>query len=172
MNNSKLLIIVLTLIVLGLVGALGVEVHGVWRNNHTTAALLDEANATTEADVLAQSIKTMQSNSALELAEFDDFVITDAKLVGLIEKVEEAGQAFNLTTNIVSVDKIEDKKAKPNDPRIIRLTVETDGSWSGTMLFLRALESLPHRITMEEVNTTKQETGWHMKVVISLNSFD
>ena len=86
-------------------------------------------------------------------------------------------RALGLDTSIVSVSKIEDKKSV--EPDIIRIVMETRGSWVQTFSFLSAIESLPHRVMIEELGLSRVEASpagngasWRLRTVLSLYSFD
>ena len=119
----------------------------------------------------------IQKNAAEDIAAFDSLTLSGDNLVPLIEDIEGAGQTLGLDTKIVSVGKIEDKKSV--EPDIIRIVMETQGSWAPTLSFLRAIESLPHRVMIDESILSRDEIGpagngasWRLKIVLSLYSFD
>ena len=169
-NNSKLSLIILALASLILLAILTLGVYDIQAKNRKASELLNLANQAAEARTLARSIRMMQDSAAEDLTTFDNLTLSDDKLVPLIEEIEWAGRALGLDTSIVSVGKIEDKKSI--EPDIIRIVMETQGSWTPTFSFLRAIESLPHRVTIEESSLSKTEFGWRSKIVLSLYSFN
>ena len=168
-NNSKLSFIILVLISIVLLAVLILGTYTIQLKNKEASELLNLVDQATEARTLAQSIRMAQNNAAEDLAAFDGLTLSDDKLVSLIEDIEEMGRALGLDASIVSVGKIEDKKSV--EPDIIRIVMETQGSWAQTLSFLRAIESLPHRVMIDESSLSKVEAGWHLKIILSLYSF-
>ncbi|MDO8569626.1 MAG: hypothetical protein Q7R89_02525 [bacterium] len=183
-KNSKLLLIILSFISIILLAVLIWETYNIQLKNKEASELLSLADQDAEAELLAQSIRMIQNNAATDIAAFDSLTLSDTNLVPLIESIEGAGQILGLDTNILSVEKIEDKKSVETD--IVRIAIETRGSWAPTLSFLRAIESLPHRVMIDESNLSRDEIGpasprqggagdgasWRLKIVLSLYSFN
>ncbi len=169
-NNSKFFLIVLSLISLILFAVLSFGIYSIQAKNRETSQLLNAVDSATEESMLVRSIKAIQNNADKDLAAFDKLVFSGDKLVPLIEKIEETGRVLGLDTNILSVGKIEDKKAI--EPNIVRITMETQGSWAPTLSFLRAMENLPYRVMIDESSFVREETVWRLKITLALHSFD
>lgn len=138
--------------------------------NIETSKLLNESSQIVETDNITQSIKVIRSSSIEDINAFNDLVLVDDKLVSLIESIENKGKELGLTLNIVSVEKR--SGAESNTPNTIRMAIEADGTWVGTYAFLRAIESLPHRVMIDEMSFSKTSDDWHLRVVLILSSFD
>lgn len=169
-NNSKLFLIMLSFISAILVTVLSLGFYSIQAKNKETSQLLNVVDNATEESILTRSIRAIRNNADKDLVAFDKFVFSGDKLVPLIEKIEEAGRALGLDTNILSVGKIEDKKSL--EPNIVRITMETQGPWAPTLSFLRAMESLPYRVMIDESSFTREETVWRLKITLALYSFD
>ena len=176
-NNSKLLLAILSLISIMLLTVLILGTYNIQLKNKAASKLLNLADEAAEAKILSQSVRMIQKNAAEDIAAFDSLTLSGDNLVPLIEDIEGAGQTLGLDTKIVSVGKIEDKKSV--EPDIIRIVMETQGSWAPTLSFLRAIESLPHRVMIDESILSRDEIGpagngasWRLKIVLSLYSFD
>jgi len=176
-NNSTLPLITLTFISVVLLVVLILGAYNIQSKNQKIPKLLNLADEAVESRALAQSIRVLQNNAAEDLAAFDSLTLSDDKLVPLIEDIEGMGRALGLDTSIVSVGKIEDKKSV--QPDIIRIVMETRGSWTQTLAFLSAIESLPHRVMIEELGLSRVEASpagngasWRLRTVLSLYSFD
>ena len=170
LNNSKLLLMALSLILIILLTIVALGIYDIKVKNKETFKLLNKADSVAETENLAQSIRVIQASAAEDIAAFDNLVLVDDKLVPLIESIEEVGRELGLDTNIVSVAKIEDKKSV--EPDIIRIVVETQGSWAPTLSFLRAIENLPYRVMIDESSLSKGEVDWRLRITLSLYSFD
>ena len=176
-NNSKLLLAILSLVSIMLLAVLILGTYNIQLKNKEAFALLNLANEAAETKILSQSVRMIQKNATEDIAAFDSLTLSGDNLVPLIEDIEGAGQTLGLDTKIVSVGKIEDKKSV--EPDIIRIVMETQGSWAPTLSFLRAIESLPHRVMIDESILSRDEIGpagngasWRLKIVLSLYSFD
>ena len=169
-RNSKLLLTILALVSVMLLATLTLGVYSIRAKNKNVPKLLNLADQAAEMKILVQSVRMIQNDAREDIKAFDNFVFSDDKLVLLIESIEGAGQALGLDTNIVSVGKIEDEKSVT--PDIVRIVTETQGPWAPTLSFLRAIESLPHRILIEESSLSRVEVGWRSRIILSLYSFD
>lgn len=169
-NHSKMLLAILSLISVILLAALILGAYNIRVKNKEASELLNLADYDAEARILAQSIRMMQNRAAEDIAAFDSVILSNDKLVPLIESIEGAGRTLGLDISIVSVGKIVDKKFV--EPDIIRIVMETQGPWSKTFSFLRVIESLPHRVMIEESSLSKVEVGWYSRIVLSLYSFN
>lgn len=169
-KNSKPLLFILSLVSLTLLAVLVMGTYSIQLKNKEASELLNLADSDAETRILAQSILTVQSSAAEDLAAFDGFVLSDNNLVPLIESIEGVGRVLGLDTNIISVGKTEDKKSA--ELGMIRMVMETQGSWAQTLSFLRAIESLPNRVVIDELGFSKAEVGWRLRIVLSLYSFN
>ncbi len=183
-KNSKLLLTILSLVSVVLLATLTLGVYSIRAKNQVVFELLNLVDHAAEAEILARSIRAVQNDAKGDIEAFNNFVFSDDKLVLLIENIEEAGQTLGLDTKIVSVSKIEDKKAVV--PDIVRIVMETQGSWAPTLSFFRAIESLPYRVMIDESSLSRvevgrrldgvgllpDEVGWHSRIVLSLYLFD
>ncbi|OHA92438.1 MAG: hypothetical protein A2665_00390 [Candidatus Zambryskibacteria bacterium RIFCSPHIGHO2_01_FULL_46_30] len=176
-HNSTLPLVTLAFISVVLLVVLVLGAYNIQSKNQKILKLLDLADKVAESRALAQSIRVLQNNAAEDLVIFDSLTLSDDKLVPLIENIEGMSRALGLDTSIVSVSKIEDKKSV--EPDIIRIVMETRGSWVQTFSFLSAIESLPHRVMIEELGLSRVEASpagngasWRLRIVLSLYSFD
>ncbi|MEX2013732.1 MAG: hypothetical protein WD896_00050 [Parcubacteria group bacterium] len=169
-DSSKLLLTMLSLFALVLLAVLVLGVYDIQRKNKEASALLHLADKATRTRVLAQSIEAAQENASGDLAAFDSLTLSSDKLVPLIDSIEAAGRMLNLDTDIVSVDRTEGKGS--SEPDIIHIVIEAQGPWAQALSFLRAIESLPHRVVIEGSNLARAEVGWRLRVALSLYSFD
>lgn len=169
-KDSKLSLIVVSLIWVILLALAIFMVYDIKVKNQETSRLQSEADRITESRNVSQSIRIARDKVADDVADLDHLALSSDKLVFLIEGIEGAGRALGLDTNIISVGKEEDRKFP--EPDIIRITIETQGTWASTLTFLRALESLPHRVMIDKSIFSKAGDDWYLKIVLSLNSFD
>lgn len=169
-RNSKLLLTIFSLVSLALLAVLILSVYSIRIKNRETSELLNLIDNAAEMEMLTRSIKAIQYDAREDIKAFGDFVLSSDKLVPLIESIEGAGRTLGLDTKIISVGKIEDKKLIESD--MIRIVMETQGPWAPTLSFLRAVESLPNRVMIEESSFSRGETVWRSKIVLSLYSFD
>jgi hypothetical protein len=169
-NNAKSLLIILSLISIALLGILGLGIYDMRAKNRETSELLNSAETAYEAGILSESIRSAQGQAGEDIRALDDLVLSDDKLVAMIESIEATGRALGLEPSILSVGKNEDKKGL--EPDIVRIEMETDGPWAETLSFLQAIESLPQRVMIEESSFTREVDLWHLKIILLLYSFD
>lgn len=169
-KRSRIFVATLSLVSLVLLSALVFGIYDIKTKNKKISLLLSEADRTSETGKLAQSIKTIKTNAGEDLTTFDEIVFTNEKLVPLIENIESTGRSFKLETKIVSVGKIEDKNAV--EPDLIRIVLETQGAWAETFVFLRAIESLPQRVMIDDSSLSEVDVNWRLRMTLAIHSFD
>src|SRR3989338_8481444 len=152
-QNSKLRLILTSFAAALMAALLVLDFYHIRSKNAETLRLVELANAKESEEILAKSIKEIQNNSRAELSAFEQIVLSDSEIVPIIENIEKAGRALGLITEITSVEKIND--ADPALPQRIRIIVESDGSWRGIFALLKAIESLPNRVLLEETTLAK-----------------
>jgi len=172
MSNTKTLVIVSFLLSLVLLGLFIFGVFYIRRESQATAALLSTVSKGEGRDTVAQSIRTIQNSSMNEVEALQALVLTDEKLVGFIELIEDLGQGMGLEITItsVSVDKADETK-NSTKPTKVHVMIETDGSWSASNGFIYALENLPSHDTIDSVTLSKGTEKWHTSSSITLYSF-
>src|SRR3989338_1978959 len=169
-HYSKLLLIMLSLVSVVLLAALTLGVYYVRAQNQETSEMLNIVDQATETETLTQSIRMIQNSSAEDIAALDGFVLSSERLVSLIEEIEAAGRALGVDVDILSVEKVENKKT--NEQNTIRLSMEIHDDWAPTLAFIRAMESLPHRVMVEDSTLSREEADWRLRLVLSLYLFN
>ena len=165
-----MLLIILSLVTIVLLAVLAMGVYSIRVTNKEASRLTNLADHAAETEILVQSIRAVQNDAAEDIEAFDNLVLADDKLVPLIESIEGTGRALGLETSILSVGKIEDEKSAESP--LVRIVMETQGPWAETFSFIQAVESLPHRVILDESSFSKEETGWRSRIILSLYLFD
>ena len=166
LRNSKLILILFSLLLIVMITSAAVTIYEIGIKNKETSRLQDEADSLTEARNLSHSIRLVQNSAAEDLADFNNFLLSNDKLVFLIEDIEKTGRTLGLETSIVSVGKTEGNGSIQSG--MINIAIETQGSWTPTLSFLRAIEFLPYRVMISESNLSKVGDSWHLRIVLSL----
>lgn len=170
-KGSRPATFLLFIVLLVLLAVLVFGTYDIRTKNTEISRIINEVDRAAETKRLIQSIKEIQSNVSADLETFDNTVFTSDKLVPLIESIEDAGFKLGLETKIASVSEIEDKKSAKQ--KFIRMVIETkNGSWNSTLSFVKAVESLPHRVMVEETNVFKELDSWRLRMTISIHVFD
>lgn len=170
-QSSKSFLVLLSLVLIFLVAALVFGLYDIKTKNKEVSRIINDVDESAKTEELVQSIKEIQTAAAEDLETFESLVFTDGDLVPFIENIEEVGEKLSLETKIVSVNEIASKK--PDEPNLIRLTIETvEGSWPATLSFLRAIESLPYRVMIDESTLSKDTNGWRLRMTISVHAFN
>lgn len=119
-------------------------------------------NASKEVTTLEQEISVLEA----QVAEFskhssDDLrnlaqsvmsrFVSKSDFVSFIEGIEREAKAQNVLVTIRSVG-AEPRSDDPNDDKeIIKLQLESKGSWGNTLNFLNYLEHLPYKIDLRQI---------------------
>jgi len=168
-SHSKPLLIILSLISIILIAVLVLGVYSIRAKNEKTSELLHLVDQASEIKILSQSIRTVQTAATEEIKVYNDLILSNNKLIPLIEEIEESGRALGLDINILSVG---EEEAGIAGLRTVRLVIETQGSWPSSLSFVRVVESLPHRVLINEVVLSKEGEGWRSKIGLALYLFD
>ncbi|OHA91006.1 MAG: hypothetical protein A2832_00255 [Candidatus Zambryskibacteria bacterium RIFCSPHIGHO2_01_FULL_44_22b] len=169
-KNSKLVISILIPTAMALIAILAIGIYSIRANNNETSKLLTLSSDADEAKVRAQATRLLRVKAAEDLEAFERLILSEEGIVSLIEMIEEAGQALNLDTEVVSVNKVDKEDA--DNPKLVEVVVEGRGAWAEAYALLASLESLPQRLNLEESNLSKVDGAWDLRVVLSLNYFD
>ena len=148
----------------------GLVIYNVRVKNEETSKLLNATSDVIKENLLSESLRAIQHDRASDIEAFEALVLTRDKLASLLESVEKAGKTLGLDTRIVSVDQVEGDKSI--EPHMVRVTVEGTGPWTPTLAFLRVMENLPHRVTIESSKLSKENSNWNLRVVLLLYLFD
>ncbi len=170
LNRTKSFLIVSFIVAITLLATLIFVVYSIRSKNRQASELLNTADRIAEATVLADSIDNIKAEAGSDLEALEDLTLSSDKLIVFIESIEDVGRQLKLDMNISSVERVEDKKA--TEPSVFRMVLDARGSWLSTFAFLRALENLPYRVMVDEINLSRVEIGWQAKVILSIHSFE
>jgi len=168
-NESKIRLVVSAFIAVGLLTLLFFYTKSISGENAETAKLITSSGQMEEAERAAQLVRSIRASSGADIASFESLVLTSERLVPFIESIESAGRALGVDLEIASVDKKDEGEGSALER--IRMVVKASGSWSGTYSLLKAIESLPYRVMIENVSLTKNDSAWEEAITLSLNAF-
>ncbi len=169
-SNSKPLLIILSLISAILAVVLVLGIYNIRLKNKETSELLNLVDEAADRETSSQSIRAIQNSAAEDIKAFNKIILSNDRLVPLIENIEASGRDLGLDAEILSVGEVEGTGSL--GLHTIRMVIETQGAWAPTLSFLRVMESLPHRVLIDESNISKQSDGWRSRIVVSLYSSD
>ena len=144
------------------------SIYSIRGKNNETSKLLNTSREADTIEVRAKAVRALRSELTEEFEIFKELVLSEDKIVDLIEIIEGAGVSLGVETKVVSVAKVD---AKNQSPKVIKMIVETNGSWPLTLAMSQALESLPYKVTVEEVSINKDGGEWSSRTVLLLNYF-
>jgi hypothetical protein len=180
---TKSFIVLLGLISLVLMGTIAFGAYYIKNKSIRTAETVQKVEESSNNSLLVQSINSSGDNTSNELTKLEGLGLSQEKLVGFIENLEELARSMNLSIKIVSVDSEPGKGA--DNPDKIHFKIETFGNWSSNMKFLHALEYLSYRIMIGNtelsskgtnnlnIATTSisQKNNWKLNTDLSVYSF-
>lgn len=169
MRKTRLTIWVLAFAALILLVLALLDLRKVRVENRAVSTLVQVAEEKGQKEAVVQSVKALRQRGGEEIEAFEKMTLSNETLVPTIELIERGGGSLGLEVEIASVDKSE---AKPGEPSKVSLVIESRGSWAGIMSFLKAVESLPHRVMVDNVYFTKEGGQWRSSLSISLFSFN
>jgi hypothetical protein len=169
-RNSKFLLVICSVTTLLFIGVATLSVYSIQTKNKNTSELIKTADRVAGATVLTSFVERMRTDERDNIEELNNLSVSNDKLILFIESIEGAGLAIGVETQIDSVDRIDAKKS--GGAANFRIVVQAEGSWQKVFSFLQAIEYLPYRVTMEEINLSKAELGWQLKILLSVPSFN
>jgi len=162
---TKTILISLSLLSLVLLAVLIFGLYKIRLQSEESVSLEGRAASLGQMDNVAQSVRSIKNSSGVDLSKLDDLIVSQKKVVSFIEMIENLGGSMNLLTHTLSVN---------TDETMVRIALETDGSWTRSMNFIQALESLPYKVTLDETTMSynAESKEWHTNIVIILPFFD
>lgn len=172
MNSRDTIVktVLLSLAALSLIVLLGFDLYSIRSKNKEASRLLNLTEESSKGEVASQSIRIQREASKEEIEAFEAIALSEAGLVSVIESLESAGRTLGLVTEIISVT--QEGEVPAGEPQKIRIVVEGIGGWGGAYSLLKAVESLPQRVIIEEASLTKDGTAWKSRIDFSLHSFN
>lgn len=151
---TKSLIVLLGLISIALIAIVAFGVYYIKNKSLQTSQTIQKVEESSSNSILVQSINSSSNKSLNELAGLEELSLSQDKLVGFIENLEELAKSMNLEIKIISVDSEPGKGA--DNPDKIHFKIETSGNWSNNMKFLHAIEYLPFRTMINNTSLSSK----------------
>src|SRR3989344_6641133 len=167
-KNSRLTMIIMVPAVLIFVALFIASIYSIRGKSKEASKLLNTSREAETIEVRAKAVRALRSELTEEFEIFKELVLSEDKIVDLIEIIEGAGVSLGVETKVISVAKVD---AKNQSPKVIKMIVETNGSWPLTLAMSQALESLPYKVTVEEVSINKDGGEWSSRTALLLNYF-
>lgn len=110
-------------------------------------------------DKSLRSIKNLMNDTKKEREQIARFFVGSNGTVDFIEEVESLGKiaGVKLVTESVGVDAIKDNAAIGTES--FRLSIKTEGPWSGIIHLLSLLENMSYKISFGNANLNKISDG-------------
>lgn len=110
-------------------------------------------------DESLRSIKNLMDNTRKEREQIANLFVQPNGTVDFIEAVESLGRIANIKieTESVGVNALKGNMASSSE--LFRLSIKTEGSWSGTIHLLSLLENMPYKVSFENVILDKVSDG-------------
>lgn len=168
-NNTRLRLILLSTLTLLLLVSLCFAFYKLRAENLDTTRLINLTDELERKESVARVVRELQKNASADIAAFEALTLSSETLVPTIESIESAGRALGLSTEITSLKREGEESAAA---RVVKMVVESSGSWSGNFSFLKALENLPQRVKIEGVYLSKSDSVWRSSIELTLSSLD
>ncbi len=163
--TSTTRIIIIGLITLLFALGLGYELHLVSRIQKEVASANESADSYIGGDSRAKNIALLQESSKEELALIEEIILTRADLVALLEKLENTGRDLGLNVSISSITN-DSKTSSSANPETVRISIESRGAWGPSLSYIKLVENLPHKFSIDRVDLGTDGEGW--RTIISL----
>ena len=135
--------------------------------NAETKTLLQATENAGKEERLALNVRHLKATAGTEIEAFEERMLMEENVVSIIESIESAGKDLGVALEILSVDKVEGEK-----PQKLNISLEAKGSWDSIFSFIRSVESLPQRVSVENIDLHKEGSGWRIQLSFTLLTFD
>lgn len=166
--STSLRTIIMSTIALVIFGGLGYEIFLVKNAEADIKQALTAADTKIGTDSRTRGILSIQNNSKEDLQVIDKAIITKSELVNVIDNLEKTGRGLGLTIAISSITS--DASKNTTTPQNVRISVEATGKWFDNMTFLKLLENLPYKISIERADMGSAGEVWHTSSVLRLTT--
>jgi hypothetical protein len=166
-TNTKSLVSFFSLLIIVLIVLMIFGIRDIRMKEKEVAKLSELIEDRARDEDLIHATRGIRENYREHLETLEEVSLTGAKLVPLIEKIEETGRKLGLEVRIFSVDELEEENAHK-----IKIDLGADGEWAQVFSLLRVIESLPEGAIIEDVSFAKNESQWNIKMSIFLYSFE
>lgn len=179
MDKTKKTLLTMLLISLAVAGGYTFVFLQVREASRKAAEIDHEIESEQERLGKENSLRTLFQNTEKEREELLSKVVSQNKLVGFFEELEElageAGVEMEVTRieEHVELDQVvpkellddEEKKPKPrphpaaSDIEWLKMNIETKGSWDNSFRFLSFIELLPYHVQLFDVRLAQEGSG-------------
>jgi len=126
------------------------------RNINKEIFLLQEnINVRTENNLRLKSIEKTLEQTKINIQKIESYFVGVDGTVSFIETVESLGKKNNVNPRVTTVDVLNDSQIKDDYKEFLKLSINTDGTWTNTFYFLAALENVPYKISFNNISINK-----------------
>lgn len=150
-SSTKNILVIVIAINICVIAAYGFVFWRIYTDGRNTSDLVNQASLDFQKNEMLRSAKTALAENHDFLSKIDSYFVAPDGVVPFIDRVESLGKQYGIQVSIGSVAVESDPKVKNDFKETLHLKVETVGSWSNIVQFLGALESLPYRISFDQV---------------------
>lgn len=94
-------------------------------------------------------MRKMVQNADTQIRQINDSIIQQDGEVHFIETLESLARESGITISIDSISVENDPAFADSEITSLKVKAKTEGSWSGTYVFLTQLESMPYKIKID-----------------------
>lgn len=153
--KKRMMLALLTVVLLGGLGVWFILIMRVANSNDHVRTLRSTLQEELVKERQFTSLENLTRNTALERESLGKALVAKDDVASVIENVESLGNTtgLRLTVELVGVENIPDTK---NDTReLLTLSLQTAGTWAGTMYFLSLIEGMPYKVSVTSMDFEK-----------------
>jgi Tfp pilus assembly protein PilO len=163
-------IIIIGLITLATMGGLGYEVYLISSIQNEVTSTNESTDLQVGSDSRAKNIALLQESARAEVKMIEEVLLTRSDLVSLVEKLEKTGRDLGLNVSISSITN-DSKTSSSVNPETVRISIEARGSWAPSLSYVRLIENLPHKFSVEKVDIGTDGEGWRTLISLKLITY-
>jgi hypothetical protein len=166
-SKSRIIYLVLLIAVFAaLLGYLLVSISSARRSANEAYA---ESLSLSGNDSWTREVRMIQNELQSDLAALDEAAITQPELISLIESLEKTGREMGLKVLFSSITA--EGEQSSTTPQTVKMTVDTEGSWSASLAFVNLLEHLPVKSSIENSNLNVFGKAWRSGTTLRVTVF-
>jgi hypothetical protein len=122
-------------------------------NIEKTVAFDNQYAERVAAEEEARALRASVEKIGPEMQRLNTRIVQRIEVVEFIEMIEKRARELGLG---IEVESAQENKHESDQYQYLRLTLRTQGSWKETYLFLSLLESLPYKISLNNIGLNAQ----------------
>lgn len=144
-NTKQALILTIILTIVAIVFYVWIF-NNIKNTNKAISTISNEMNLATKKEMTLRSTKSLVKDTEANRAKIENYFVADDTIVNFIETVESMSDYTGAEVKVLSVNVSDNQIMKNDVSEVLRLNLETKGTWNKVFHFLSLMEKMPFSI--------------------------